>query len=240
MSRLDKIFISFESSNSGDISDKNVIKETLLFDREEGALLITSTSDKGINVIKRYETAEGVNEFLDNQDDNLFRCFDENTDNVIPYFEGEPTYDIVLEYEDGHPYTASGVFDKFGLPVDYEQFVEDLHFFIEEYGLDYEGLFNDTLYEKERRCEDEYIFLSIAYEPFGKTAFYMAEDDNIKEGDYVLINRDADTKVIARVEEVVYADKDNAPCDIDTTADIIRKCSEEDLNTYEFATGELL
>ena len=64
-----------------------------------------------------------------------------------------------------------------------------------------------------------------------KSYYSIADEDNISDGDYVIVSVGKDNHhSAAEVVKVEYFAEENAPLPLDRTKHIIRKCTDEDFD----------
>jgi len=175
------------------------------------------------NVTRKYHVAEGVSSFLDGLDiENLFTDFEEKDDTVQKPEGEESSYRIVVEFHRSEPRIIEGSYDKQGLPTDWPEFIENLYSFMDFYG--FGEMFAETHYGRTYRKQGEYIFLSVRFENYGKTYYYLTEDNTIDIGDQVVVPVGNDgTERIVEVEDVEYFSLENIPMPIEKVKSIIGK-----------------
>lgn len=175
------------------------------------------------DVTRKYHVAEGVRSFLDSLDKNtLFTEFYEQEEDDGDPIEGAAEYKVTVEFRCREPRIISGRYDKQGLPKDWPEFIEDLKEFISFYGFG-EMFFQDQ-YGKTYRKRSDYIFLSVRFGDYGKTYYYLTDDDSIDVGDQVVVPVGYNgTERIVEVVKKEYFAPDNVPMSIDTVKSIVGK-----------------
>lgn len=210
-------------------------KEQVVIDRKKQSLSQYVVIGSGCKIAHEYEVQGGINELLDSLDgDELFQDVPVTPSNVINNPDDISLYRINVEYENATPYMVEGVFDKYGLPADYDMFVKSLLNFMGFYNF---GLGETLLrlnYDRKRRCEGEYIYLTVIFENNGKPYFYLTDDDSIDINDFLLVEAGSDNhKAIVKVVGVDYYKKEEVPYPVDKTRKILRRAEESDFDNIE-------
>jgi hypothetical protein len=80
-------------------------------------------------------------------------------------------------------------------------FINDIYEFISFYGVG--ELFDTRLYNKPRRRQSDLIFCNVQFEEYGKTYCYLTDNDELCEGDRVVVSAGTDNhEAIARIESI--------------------------------------
>ena len=79
--------------------------------------------------------------------------------------------------------------------------------------------------------KQDYIYCSVEFEEGHKSYYYIADEDNISVGDYVIVPVGQDNHhSVAEVVKVDYFAEEDVPLPLDRTKHIIRKCTDEDFD----------
>ena len=210
-------------------------KEQIIIDRKEQSLKQFIVIGSGCKIAHEYYVEGGIPNFLDSFDaDSLFKVIPKTPDNVINNPDDVTMYRIKLDYDNGKNYEIEGIFDSFGLPEDYDVFVESLLGFMGFYNFGFGETLLKSNYIKRRRCEGEYIYLSVIFEEHGKTYYYRTEDDTIELGDFLLVEAGHDNhKTVVKVVDVEYFPEDKVPLPLDRTRTVLRRAVESDFENDE-------
>ena len=202
--------------------------EQLVIDRATETLEHTRIIGSGCKISHKYEIEGGIENLLDSFDsDYFFSYIEETPDDVIENPMETKDYKITVDFDQAEPKVLSGSFDKDGLPADFSDFAETVLDFISFYGLG-EILDPDT-YEKRKRHKNDYIYCSVAFDDGYKTYHYIADDDNIKADDFVVVPVGKDNhEAVVRVEKVEYFSGEDVPFPVGKTKHIIRKANQND------------
>ena len=117
-------------------------------------------------------------------------------------------YVISVEFRSGNTVKQTGYFDKFGVPKDFELFIDEVWEEIEFH--EAPDIFRAPLYAKSNRVkEPELIFCSCAFKRGGQTYYYLTEDDSLQKGDFVWVpaGKNNQEKVV-RIEEIEVCPED--------------------------------
>ena len=88
----------------------------------------------------------------------------------------------------------------------------------------FEEILNPRFYKKVRRLKYQYIYCSLTFGSSKKTYYYRTEDDNIEEGDLVIVPVGSDNhEAEALVVKVEYYNKEDVPFPLNKTKFIIEK-----------------
>lgn len=236
--KIDRIAVNYHRStklpfkhSSDETSDKatEVYFEQLTIDRKTGCIEFSRLIDPEYVVSHQYRIPKGVARFLDSLNANsLFDYIEGNPDDVIEDPSEARDYTIIVDYRKRPQRFIKGSYDKRDLPEDWPEFIEDLSWFMRIHSLG--DIFNSSLYFKEKRRASDYIFCSVAFTDWGKTYYYLTEDDTIEIEDWVIVPAGKDNHTaMAEVVDIEYFSKETVPFPIEKTKHIIRKCSDDDL-----------
>lgn len=196
-------------------------KDHLVIDRETDTIEDVLQLAEQCDVTRKYHIAEGVSSFLDDLDiESLFTEFNCPDDDATPSPEGTALYEVKVEFHRQEPRIISGTYDKQGLPKDWPEFIEDLYRFISFYG--FGEMFDEKQYARTYRKKNDYIFLSVKFGDYGKSYYYLTNDDTIQVGDQVEVPVGTDgTERIVRVSKKEYFSEDKLPMSLDKVKSII-------------------
>ena len=196
-------------------------KDHLVIDRETDTIEDVLQLAEQCDVTRKYHIAEGVSSFLDDLDiESLFTEFNCPDDDATPFPEGTALYEVKVEFHRQEPRIISGTYDKQGLPTDWPEFIEDLYRFISFYG--FGEMFDKKQYARTHRKKNDYIFLSVKFGDYGKSYYYLTNDDTIQVGDQVEVPVGTDgTERIVRVSKKEYFSEDKLPMSLDKVKSII-------------------
>ncbi|MGN0391293.1 MAG: hypothetical protein ACI4FW_00340, partial [Bariatricus sp.] len=92
-------------------------------------------------------------------------------------------------------------------------------------------IMNPSVYGKVRRCGNDIIYCSVTFDEGYKSYYYIADDDSIEIGDFVIVpaGKDNHEAVVEVVKKEYYA-ADKVPLPMKKTKHIIRKCTEDDFD----------
>ena len=231
---MNKIFSDYQITNKPQesIGEKEYVtwdySEQLVIDRKTESIEHIQNIGSGCIISRKLKVQGGVEALLDDLDaESLFENIEGNPPNVIENLNETRKYKIIIDFEKKEQKTITGTYDKKGLPNDWADFAEYVLEFILFYGLG--EILDPSTYNKTRRCEGEYIYLSVAFEDSYKTYFYITDDDSIEAGDFVLVPAGKDNhQAIVKVISVEYFSEEDAPLSPSKTKKIIRKSTEED------------
>lgn len=204
-------------------------EDHVLIDRKSETIEYEQKIADECGVLRKYHVAEGVSSFLDGFDaGSIFTEIPNANDNIEEIDRNDVAdYEITVEFYRHQPRKLSGKYDKLGLPVDWPDFIDDLYMFMSFYG--FGGLFDENQYERTYRKKDDYIFLSVQFNDYGKTYYYLTDDDSIEADDKVVVPvGNGNAERIVRVAQKEYFSADAVPMSIDRVKYIIRKFDDAD------------
>ena len=138
-------------------------------------------------------------------------------------FEKESkTYTITIDFAHLPSKTITGSFDRRGLPTEWASFANDLREFLLFYG---EGeLLDRRLYEAQKLCPGDIIYLSVSFGDNYKTYYYKTEDNSIDVGDLVVVPVGTDGKErIVKVVKKEYFQASSLPMPFEKVKAVIEK-----------------
>ncbi len=204
--------------------------EKLIIDRESETIKYIQRLGRACIISKEYYIQEGLSSFLDDLDaDFLFNTIKGNPVDLIENPNESRNYVLTVDYNEKAQLVFKGRFDRDGLPEDWPEFAEEVYNLVQHYN--FGEILNPFFYQKSNRREDEYIFLSVEFQEWGKSYYYLTDDDYIEKGDYVLVPVGKKGKeVIVKVVDIEYYTKRNTPMPFYKVKYIIRKCSDDDFD----------
>lgn len=226
--KIERITIDYKYTNAiiSNFCNTDIIweyKDHLVIDRETETIEDVLQFAEQCDVTRKYHIAEGVCAFLDKLDsDFLFTNFHEPDDEMIPSPDGTALYEVKVEFKRQKPRIISGTYDKHGLPIDWPKFIEALYDFISFYG--FGEIFDENCYARTYRKKNDYIFLSVIFGDYGKSYYYITDDDTIRVGDQVEVPVGNDgTERIVTVTKKEYFSEDKLPMPLEKVKSIIGK-----------------
>ena len=225
--RIERITIDHEHKKKIVAADGQVVTwnptNHIVIDRKTDTIEYTYKIGTECDVTRKYHVAQGVSNFLDELEyQNLFVEFEEKElDAIIPE-DDEATYTATVDFLRGPSRIVAGRYDKQGLPIDWPQFIEDLYDFMSFYG--FGEMFDEKQYGRTYRKTNDYIFLSVRFGEYGKTYYYLTEDDTIQVGDQVVVPVGSEGKErIVEVAKKEYYSSDRVPMPIEKVKSIVGK-----------------
>ena len=167
--------------------------ECLIIDRETNTLEHVQNIGSACKVSRKYEIEDGIESLLESFDDtNLFENVEGNPDDVIETPDESRDYTITIDYTKKPQRVITGSFDKRGLPEDFANFADVVNRFMRFYGTG--EILDPSFYSKIKRRKEEYIYCSVKFENGYKSYYYIADNDNIEMGDYVVVPAGRDNR----------------------------------------------
>ena len=204
--------------------------EKLVLDRESETLEHTQNIGSGCVVSRKYYVQDGIVGLLDAIDtEDLFGEIEGNPDDVIENPLETQDYTITVDFKKGPQRIIQGTYDKKALPESWCDFVDDIWQFMRFYGMG--EILDPAVYGKVKRRNRDYIYCSVEFDEGYKSYYYIADDDDISVGDYVVVPVGKDNHhSTAEVVKVEYFVEVDVPLPLDRTKHIIRKCRDEDFD----------
>lgn len=202
-------------------------KESIIINREENTIEHNKIIGEGCKVYQKFEVEGLIDSILDNfEEEDLFEKVKGNPEDAIGIPDEIRKYKLTIDYDKKPQRIIEGDFDKRGLPEDFSEFAEILLESLSFYS--FEEILNPKFYEKVRRLKDQYIYCSLSFGSGEKTYYYRTEDDEIEEGDLVLVPVGPDNhEAVAFVDKVEYFYKEDVPFPLEKTKFILEKYNEE-------------
>lgn len=207
--------------------------EKLILDRESETLEHIQNIGTGCTVSRKMYVEGGIENLLDDIDvEELFGNIEGNPEDVIENPLETQDYTITIDFQKGPQRVIQGTYDKKSLPEAWGDFANDVWEFICFYG--FGEILNPSVYGKVKRRKQDYIYCSVEFDEGYKSYYYIADDDNIKVGDYVVVPVGKDNHhSVAEVVKVEFFAEENVPLPLEKTKHIIRKCTNEDFDPPE-------
>ena len=164
---------------------------------------------------------------------NIERYFSNFEDEYQPYEDDNAArISICLSFQNGTKKVLRRSYDRYGLPDDLEDFLEDFHKTLGYYGV-YGAIFDSGLYHHGVK-EGEYIYLSCIFQPNGKTYYFRSKEDNLVVGDFVLVpsGMQENAETVVMISEVLYCKEEEVPYPLEKTKFILRKLDDSDFFSF--------
>lgn len=207
--------------------------EKLILDRESETLEHIQNIGSGCTVSRKMYVEGGVENLLDDINaEELFGNIEGNPDDVIENPLETQEYAITIDFKKGPRRVIQGTYDKKALPEAWGDFSDAVWNFIRFYG--FGEILDPSVYGKVKRRKQDYIYCSVEFDAGYKSYYYIADDDSIEVGDYVVVPVGKDNHhSIAEVVKVEFFAEEDVPLPIERTKHIIRKCTDDDFNPPE-------
>ncbi len=240
--RVDRVTIDYHRITK--IKPKNPVSDTvefvtwnysekLVLDRESETLEHIQNIGSGCIVSRKYYVQGGIEGLLDDIDaDGLFGEIEGNPDDVVDTPLESNDYTITVDFKKGPQRVIQGTYDKKALPEFWGDFADAVWQFIRFYG--WGEMLDPAVYEKVKRRKQDFIYCSVEFDEGYKSYYYIADEDNISVGDYVIVPVGKDNHhSVAEIVKVEYFAEENVPLPLDRTKHIIRKCTDDDFDPPE-------
>lgn len=196
--------------------------EKLTIDRETETIEYFRKIGSDCDTTWKYHVGGGVVQFLDETDADIFDDIEGNPPEALENPKESKTYTITIDFAHIPSKTISGSFDRRGLPTEWASFANDLREFLLFYG---EGeLLDRRLYEAQKLCPGDIIYLSVSFGDNYKTYYYKTEDNSIDVGDLVVVPVGTDGKErIVKVVKKDYYQESSLPMPFEKVKTVIEK-----------------
>ncbi|OUP64166.1 hypothetical protein B5F13_08830 [Drancourtella sp. An177] len=207
--------------------------ESMVIDSDHDTIEHIQNIGTGCSVTRTYKVEDGVRSLLEDLDVNtLFGHIEGNPEDVFVDPLESRDYSIRVLTQRGRETVVQGTYDKKGLPDGWAEFINSVFEFLTFYG--WGEIMNPSVYGKVRRTSRDIIYCSVTFEDGYKNYYYIAEDDSIEVGDFVLVPAGADNhEAIVNVVKKEYFPEDGVPLPLDKTKHIIRKCTDDDFDSMD-------
>ena len=150
---------------------------------------------------------------------------------------GTQEYAITIDFKKGPRRVIQGTYDKKALPEAWGDFADAVWSFIRFYG--FGEILDPSVYGKVKHRKQDYIYCSVEFDAGYKSYYYIADDDSIEVGDYVVVPVGKDNhQSVAEVVKVEFFAEEDVPLPIEKTKHIIRKCTDDDFDPPEEPNNE--
>ena len=201
--------------------------EFLTIDRTSETLEHVREIGPGCKVTNSYYLQEAIASLLDNISIYVFPRIEGNPPDVVDDPLEMKEYTITLYTKCGVVREMTGTFDKKGLPEDWSEFIDKVYEFMAFYGLG--ELFDKRFYGTAKRRKRDYIFCNVMFENGGRTYCYLADSDDYRVGDLVVVPAGPDNhEVVVSIESIEYYSKRKAPFPVKKAKHILRKFEKVD------------
>ena len=197
--------------------------ESMVIDSDSDTIEHIQNIGTGCSVTRTYKVEDGVKSLLEDLDvRTLFRHIEGNPEDVFVDPLESRDYSIRVLTQKGKEKIVQGTYDKKGLPDDWAEFIRSVFDFLTFYG--WGEIMDPSVYGKIRRTSRDIIYCSVTFEEGYKNYYYIADDDSIEVGDFVLVPAGKDNhEAIVKVVKKEYFPEDGVPLSLDKTKHIIRK-----------------
>ena len=202
--------------------------EQLVMDRKTQTMEYTQIIGSECKVSHKYEIPGGIGGLFEKFEAvDLFLNIKDESDDFIEDPNEITDYKITVDYRERPQRVIQGRFDKNGLPEDFAYFAETVFSFSCFYGVG--EIFTPSLYGKQRRRRDDFIFCSVVFDNGYKSYYYLTDDDSIAVGDSVIVPAGKDNhEAVVEVVNIEYFSQENAPLPVEKIKRIIRKYTDTD------------
>ena len=175
-----------------------------------------------------YRDADKVAELLDELDLFEPELPSDIPDDLIENENYMEEYKLSVEYRKSPMVELSGVYDKYGLPENWPDIIDDVLTFIRRRGF-VGAILDSDIYEGGRRRTSDLTFVYVRFGYGDKEYCYLADEDIYDEGDLVLVPVGGEGKTKAvEVTRVEYHSAEKAPYPLDKIKKVIGKTDEMD------------
>lgn len=211
---ITKIAIDYYVSEQG----KYNCCEKISIDGAKEKINYTRRLERGREITNSFYIPHFASSFIEEYN-LLFQYFSE-CDCIYNY--NKPYVEINVLYEDGSATRMMRMYNRHGIPKEWNEFIDDLGTMLYSFGM-FGDLFNNKVYE-DGVLSGEYIFLSVQFNEYGKEYYYLTTDDDIKAGDLVVVPvGDSMKKKLCVVTKKQYFRPDSVPLPIEKVKTVISR-----------------
>jgi len=194
----------------------------------EGSLEYTQGVGGKSSASHIYRDADKVAELLDRLDLYQPELSSDVPDDLIENENYMEEYKLSIEYRKSPMVELSGVYDKYDLPENWPDIIDDVLTFIRRRGF-VGAILDSDIYEGGRRRTSDLTFVYVRFGYGDKEYCYLADEDIYDEGDLVLVpvGSEGKTKTV-EVTRVEYHSAEDAPYPLDKIKKVIGKTDETD------------
>ena len=116
--------------------------------------------------------------------ERYFQHFDQNNESIGE--ESPALLEITIQYRDGRYFQVKRSYDRYGLPDDWEDLLEDFHKTLSYYGV-FGSLFDPRLYRHGVKEGETYFSKAVYPNRMESLVYFRSLEDNISVGDFVLV-----------------------------------------------------
>ena len=193
----------------------NICSETLVISRKDGTLILLQNTGAGQDVTLTYKDLRRVRDVI-----KMCAEFIEEFEDMQMDDEGYPEYELRIKYYKKPELKLKGTYNRRCLPSNWSVFIEKIYSSIKHSSFVWD-IFHPQFYNRGVK-PGEYIFCSVSFEEYGKTYYYLTDDDTLEIGDEVLVpvgkNNILKTAV---VEDIEYYTEDTVPFPLDKIKRIV-------------------
>ena len=202
------------------------VRETLVIDRDSETVEYVRKIGTGYQAVNRYYVRKKIRDFLDILDSNFLTEMIEEPPDAIEDRRTIPEYWIRVFTKKGRTHRTEGCFDKNGLPAYWPDFIQQVSGLMAVCGSG--EMFDRRIYQKTRRRKSDLTFCNVVFESGGRTYCYLADSDDYREGDFVIVPAGPDNhEAVACIVSIEYCSPQKPPFPLEKTKHILRKCEEE-------------
>lgn len=202
------------------------VRETLVIDRDSETVEYVRKIGTGYQAVNRYYVRKKIRDFLDILDSNFLTEMIEEPPDAIEDRRTIPEYWIRVFTKKGRTHRTEGCFDKNGLPAYWPDFIQQVSGLMAVCGSG--EMFDRRIYQKTGRRKSDLTFCNVVFESGGRTYCYLADSDDYREGDFVIVPAGPDNhETVACIVSIEYCSPQKPPFPLEKTKHILRKCEEE-------------
>lgn len=196
--------------------------ERLIVDRKLKSAEYIRENFLGNTIVNSYSSDTDIDCFLDDIDVDMFSEIQGDPIDVIENENEHRIYKILIYTRQGKCLSVEGTYDKNNLPEDWSTFITDAYTKFFNHGTG--DLFDKNLYGMLKRRKSDYIYCDVAFNDYGRTYCYLADTDDYKVGDSVVVPAGRDNhESVVKIKAIKYYSTDNVPYPLHKMKHIIRK-----------------
>ncbi|MGI6545136.1 MAG: hypothetical protein ACOX2M_01670 [Fastidiosipilaceae bacterium] len=206
--------------------------ERLLIDRGTQRINHMQRHGQGCVITRDFYVEDGVSDLLDHPDLSSL------VDSLVTVSPDPPTdisetnyFMITVDFAHAPHRVAEGIYDRRDLPERWPEFMRLISSFMDFY--EPGEILNSEVYCKAHRRNGEYVFCAVRLKLDDTFGYFRAHDEMIEVGDYVLVPTAGGGEAVARVMDIDFFTKENAPFPFEMAPQVIRGCTAEELERLD-------
>ncbi len=206
--------------------------ERLFIDRGTQRINHLRRYGQGCVITCDFYVEDGVSSLLDYPDLSSLVDSLDTVSPDLPTDMSETNYFVItVDFAHAPSRVAKGIYDRRDLPERWPAFMRLISSFMDFY--EPGEILNSEVYCRARRRNGEYVFCATRLRSDDTFGYFRAQDETIEVGDYVLVPVAGSGEAVARVVDIDFFTKENAPFPFEMAPRVIRGCTAEELDRLD-------